>query len=96
MNNNESIRVSELDVLYFSDKETLSLSKTIRFIELIERLEERAFHNEKDKLLMNDGVECELLQPGSQGWKKGKVKIHIEFIPEIIVSSELDSLREAN
>lgn len=29
-----------------------------------------------------DGVECLILQPGSNGWVKGKVRISLEFIPE--------------
>jgi KGK domain len=32
--------------------------------------------------LLEDGMDCSLLQPGSKGWQKGKLKICFEFIPE--------------
>ena len=31
-----------------------------------------------------DGIECCVLQPGSEKWVKGKVKISLEFIPDEI------------
>jgi KGK domain len=94
MNKNEYIQISEFDVICFSGDEPLSLPKTVRFVEFKERLEERVFHYQSDKPLMDEGIECELLQPGSQGWQKGKVKVCIEFIPDKLNnSSELDVLR---
>lgn len=94
MSSNESIQISEFDVIYFPKEIPLSLSKTIRFIEFKEKLEERALHYDVDKPLMTSGLECELLQPGSQRWQKGKLKISIEFIPDKLNhSSELDVLR---
>jgi KGK domain len=94
MNNNESIRASDVDVLCFLEDEPLSLPKTVRFVEFKEELERRIFHRDVDKSLMDSGVACELLQPGSQGWEKGKLKICIEFIPDKLNhSSELDVLR---
>lgn len=32
--------------------------------------------------LLEDGMDCSLLQPGSKGWQKGKLKICFEFISE--------------
>lgn len=39
------------------------------------------------------GIDCEILQIGSQGWKKGKVrfKISVEFIPDEPESVEMRS-----
>jgi KGK domain len=36
-----------------------------------------------------DGVECCVLQPGSEKWVKGKVKISLEFIPDEIEEKRL-------
>lgn len=31
---------------------------------------------------IKDGVDCLVLQPGKDGWVKGKVRISLEFMPE--------------
>lgn len=35
---------------------------------------------------LDEGIDCEILKPGAQGWQKGKVKLHInvtiEFCPD--------------
>lgn len=44
--------------------------------------------------LFGKGVECNLLQPGAY-WKKGKIKICVEFIPDETESeSPLDDIRQ--
>ena len=30
----------------------------------------------------NEGVDCSVLQPGSENWVKGKVRVSLEFIPD--------------
>jgi KGK domain len=93
-NQNNSIQISEVDVISFSGSKPLSLPKTIRFIELKEQLKQRPFNQVIDQSLMNEGVECEILQPGSKAWKKGKIKIKFEFIPDDIEHfSDLDEFR---
>jgi hypothetical protein len=48
----------------------------------------------------NEGLDCEILQPSSQGWRKGKIrfKLTLEFCPDEpeLRESTLDSLRQAN
>ncbi|PZD74879.1 hypothetical protein C1752_00942 [Acaryochloris thomasi RCC1774] len=45
-----------------------------------------------------DGLDCEILEPSSQGWQKGKVrfKVTLEFYPDEPEMNEsgLDALRE--
>lgn len=41
---------------------------------------------------VGSGVECKILQCQGGGWKKGKVRIRLEFIPDEI-ESPLDDLR---
>lgn len=94
MKNNESIQIYESDVLCFLEDKPLGLPKTVRFVEFKEQIEGRLFHYGEKKCLMEKGFECELLQPGSQGWQKGKIKICVAFIPDKLnYSSELDVLR---
>jgi hypothetical protein len=44
------------------------------------------------------GVDCELLKPGTKGWKKGKIKINIslEFSPDEPEPEELPVHHQAN
>lgn len=41
----------------------------------------------------NQGINCEILKPGSQGWQTGKLKIKVilEFIPDQPNITELES-----
>ena len=51
------------------------------------------------KPLFAEGLECEILKAGSQGWQKGKLKINftLEFIPDEpeVEKSPLDDIRQA-
>jgi hypothetical protein len=47
---------------------------------LAEFVESRA--NIAAKVWMGDGVRCRVLQVGSGGWKEGRVRISLEFIPD--------------
>jgi KGK domain len=46
----------------------------------------------------DQGVKCEILRAGSQGWQKGKIKINVslEFIPDEpeVIESPLDDVRQ--
>jgi hypothetical protein len=41
------------------------------------------FHN-KESDLLNNGVDCEILKVGKDGWQKGKLRVslNVEFIPD--------------
>lgn len=32
---------------------------------------------------IKDGIECLVLQPGSDGWTRGKVRVSLEFMPDV-------------
>ncbi|WLT37122.1 hypothetical protein NON20_14000 [Synechocystis sp. B12] len=55
---------------------------------------------EKESDWFEKGVECKILQAGSSGWKKGKIKINVcvEFIPDEPEPNEyqspLDEIRQ--
>lgn len=47
---------------------------------------------------LKEGVKCELLKPGSNGWKKGKVRIKmiLEFCPDEPEVEEILEINEPN
>ena len=53
--------------------------KSILVEDLLEYIANRLSHS---KELLAEGVPCELLQPGAEGWQKGTIKIALEFFPE--------------
>ena len=85
--------VNPTDVISVNGNETIAIShKTFRVAEFLQKIFENfAGNNEKGKKWCFDGVDCELLTPG-QPWRKGKIKITLEFIPEE-PESPLDEIR---
>ncbi len=61
--------------------------------EIVDRLRVRA-----NRCWLEDGVNCEMLNHKTGGWKKGKIRISLEFIPDEPepqnLESPLDDLRE--
>ncbi|OCQ94404.1 hypothetical protein BCD67_06850 [Oscillatoriales cyanobacterium USR001] len=48
-----------------------------------------------DRELLIAGIDCELLSPGKQ-WRKGKVKLRLEFIPEASeIEEQSDNLEDS-
>lgn len=42
----------------------------------------------------DDVIDCEVLRLGAKGWQKGKVRISLEFCPDL-PESPLDDIRQA-
>jgi KGK domain len=44
----------------------------------------------------DQGVKCEILRAGSQGWQKGKIKINVtlEFIPDEPEEAEIEPIQQ--
>lgn len=53
--------------------------KTHGLNELINRLSSRGGIPVKNRDWYREGVDCELLKPGSEGWRKGKIRIKISL-----------------
>lgn len=64
---------------------------TYKVKELIDAIGNKIDHHKRERWCI-EGVPCEVLSP-NQSWRKGKVKISLEFIPDE-VESPLDSVRE--
>jgi KGK domain len=92
----EKIQPSEKDVVSFEDIKPLGLSQTNKFSAVQEKLEDvlRRYGSSGSEDLLKLGIKCEVLHLGSQEWKKGRLRIQVEFIPEEITeSSMLDEFR---
>lgn len=77
---NKSEQLNEDEVISTSVK-FLNLSKTFKVKELLELL--TSYYNEKSVFkLFDKGLEIEVLRLGAKGWRKGKVRFRLEFIPD--------------
>lgn len=86
------------DVVHFLNSEDNPCEGlTAKSSEIVEAFNSRTFN---DDIWVTSGVECEILSVVGGGWKKGKVRLCLEFIPdqsnnakERVVLSELDKIR---
>ena len=84
INNNEVISVAREDNILISHH-------TYKAEEFIHALGNRIDHHKMERWCIK-GVPCEVLTP-HHGWKKGKVKISLEFYPDE-VESPLEDIRQ--
>lgn len=54
-------------------------ARSILVEDLLKYIANRLNHSEE---LLAEGVPCELLQPGAEGWAKGTIKLSFDFCPE--------------
>ncbi|AFZ33748.1 KGK family protein [Stanieria cyanosphaera PCC 7437] len=73
------------------DDNILIAHHTYKVEEFLQELGKRIDKNKMEKWCV-DGVPCQLLTP-NQGWKKGKVKIVLQFSPDE-TESPLDPIRK--
>ena len=60
----------------------LELSSTFKVLELLEVIQKYMSSQMPEASLFDEGIDCEILKLGARGWKKGKVRICVEFCPE--------------
>ena len=51
---------------------------------------------EKIDWLTTEGIECDVLRFGSEGWVKGKVRLHLEFAEDESAQEEFQKVEEAS
>ncbi|MGB3206515.1 MAG: KGK domain-containing protein [Crinalium sp.] len=86
------------DVVHFLDGEDNPCQGlTAKSSEIVAAFNSRTFN---DDIWVTSGVECEILNVLGGGWKKGKVRLRLEFVPdhsnnakEGVVLSDLDRIR---
>ncbi len=80
------------DVVSVDDSEKIIINhKTFKGEEFLNSIFTKWFANELGKKWIFEGVDCHFLSPG-KNWRKGKIKIGLEFIPHE-VESPLDEIR---
>ncbi|MBC1237068.1 MULTISPECIES: KGK domain-containing protein [Nostoc] len=61
----------------------LNIAKTFKVRDLIAAIKDYiGAENTNEADLYTQGLNCEVLQFSTQGWKKGKVRLALEFCPE--------------
>ena len=60
----------------------LELASTFKVLELLEVIQKYISFQMPEASLFDQGIDCEILRLGARGWKKGKVRICVEFCPE--------------
>lgn len=74
----------------------LDISNTFKIVQLLEALGEYFHTDTNEAALFSNGLECEVLKPGTKGWQKGKVRISLQFCPDQTSesTSPLDDIRQ--
>ncbi|NJL83256.1 MAG: hypothetical protein HC890_10420 [Chloroflexaceae bacterium] len=97
MTNERAEILEPLDVFTLLDgkeRETVGLPKTQRVDDLIDYVVARLTVHPEGKKIYQKGISVELLKPDAKGWRKGKLKLCIQFIPDE-PESPLDDVRQA-
>ncbi|MEH2307012.1 KGK domain-containing protein [Nostoc sp.] len=90
------IDLDDNDVLSMSSP-TFETGSTFKVSELKAKVREFAnienqgtgYMNPKVKWFSDAGVECEVLRLDGGGWQKGRLRFHLEFIPDEPIQSQL-------
>ncbi len=109
--NNKFERVEREDVVsvysgqIFVNNRTFTLNEFITAFMPIVKEKSAPWTEEKEKWF-SEGLDCKILKPGAKSWRRGKVRISLEFEPEALevaeapessdsqASSPLDDIRQ--
>lgn len=82
-NEDDVIQVNK-DYLAWYEHPMFKVSQFMAKIKLILKNNMSYSSEKKEKLWLEDGIDCELLKIGAKSWQKGKIKLtfKLEFIPE--------------
>jgi hypothetical protein len=93
---NKPVKLDFFDVVSVPKAKSLMNASTFKVMEVASYLAKQLYSNENSQPYQewsNTGVECEVLKMDGNGWKKGKVRISLEFIPD---EEEEEEILEAN
>ncbi|MFB6276777.1 MAG: KGK domain-containing protein [Halothece sp.] len=100
---NSYYNLSKNDVVFFEKQKNNLCAKTFKVSDFINwifgvlKIGAKPQNNNQEEEIAKftgKGIPCHVLQPG-QNWKKGKIRIAIEFIPDES-ESPLDDVRQDN
>ncbi len=52
--------------------------------------------SEEKKKWFEEGLECKILKPGAKSWQRGKVRLTLEFAPEVLEVETVESSESEN
>ena len=52
--------------------------------------------SEEKKKWFEEGLECKILKPGAKSWERGKVRLTLEFAPEVLEVETVESSESEN
>ena len=88
----QNIQLTQEDVVSLQDGTISLLNQTFLIEEFNDKLKERMERREEEaNKWIDEGVQCKILSPQSH-WKKGKIRIRLEFVPDDS-DSPLDDVR---
>lgn len=64
-------------------KKVNNLPQTFKVAELVHDLWRRWAKNNDEKLITSEGLDCQILKPNGRGWETGKLRVVIEFCPDV-------------
>lgn len=87
LNRDEVLSVESAELLQYLD-----LPPTLRVTEFVEAIAQQLLSHEEAHLFSR-GISCEVLKFGERNWQKGKIRVSIEFCPDV-PKSPLDDIRQ--
>ncbi|NET03064.1 MAG: hypothetical protein F6K61_21465 [Sphaerospermopsis sp. SIO1G1] len=76
----ESIRLNQDDVVSMPEDDNPFEASTLKASEVYKEVREDISGSLEE--LTQSGMKCEVLQTTGRGWRKGKLKFSLEFIPD--------------
>lgn len=77
------MNINDHDVVSMDAAKSLIGLETFKVGQLPAGLKERWGTNAIEQWLSSEGIDCEMLGEAGGGWRKGKIRFRLEFIPEV-------------
>lgn len=79
--------LSDDEVIYVNNGRVLMPNPTFKVIEFLDALAQVVSERESDwtdesEGWFSQGLDCEVLRFGNQGWQRGRVRLRLEFVPD--------------
>jgi hypothetical protein len=87
LSRNEVLSVESAEISQYLD-----LPPTLRVAEFVEAIAQQLLSHEEAHLF-SKGMSCEVLKFGERNWQTGKIRVSIEFCPDV-PKSPLDDIRQ--
>jgi len=100
MNNNfENLKSEDVVSVYNGQILITNTTFTVNeFMSALKQTVESKIGNlsEEKRKWFEEGLDCKMLKPGAKSWQRGKVKLSLEFAPEVLEVETVDSSESEN